>query len=306
MTEHHRTTGIRPLATVVLIVGVALAVGAVGTASAAQNTTDTARLTVDNSSPIVLYLGERDLDLRDYPEPKSGTLIGLSESNRGSVATFFWFPTMNVTRANRFVEGEYAFQTQEKGFDETAYERPDLVVKRPRVTDIAIHQGQGTDGADVTDGTLDRGAQFTVTGRFNFGAAAPAQVTVVDQYGTDVTDSALDGSVADNDHWLEGPDATVVFDTQSLDPGRYTITVHGSDGYTGTDGNRSETDFSVAERAATLTIGDGTAGDTTGVAQAATSASGDRRTATASAPGFGSLLGGLALVVTGLLARRAA
>ncbi len=166
-----------------------------------------------------VFLGDRDVDLTGLASaPGSGsvTLFGVAGEADGGVATVSDVRRADITDANNFEPGAYSFES-----DGTA----DLSVVEPRITEVTVYRGDGTDGADITGGSIPSSiGTITVQVEFNFAEAEDASVFVDDEDGLDIT-----RQLTDRNRISRSGGTVVLRNIDELDAGQYTIVVEGSD-----------------------------------------------------------------------------
>jgi major cell surface glycoprotein (TIGR04216 family) len=254
------------LATLMVLSVVAMTTTFAGTALAASGNSEFAR-TSASGDPVTVYLGEEGIDVSYTgtgswgPPSTSKTLIGVGGEANGESASFNP-DNADISESNGFSPGTY----NTNGNDNNP---PELVVVEPSVDEIEVYSGDCAgvtsgdtncgDNATITGSSIPDDGTITIQGKFNFGNAAPAELSVMDESGVDVTNS-LNPAVATrstNERWFYGSGDKIVIDLSAadVDTGDYTIEVSGDDEYPSASGSQS-TDFEDASMSTSLTIRD--------------------------------------------------
>jgi major cell surface glycoprotein (TIGR04216 family) len=188
------------------------------------------------SSGGTVYLGEEDVNLTSLSGVSAGnpaTFTGVSGDADGVVASVSNGAAADITSSNNFEPGGYDAPAASGGGAE-------LFVVEPRVTDVTIYSGSGTDGADVTDGSITTDTDvITVESEWNFDDAEGVEITIEDEDGIEVGPQVI-GSASIN----TSGQSTQITGINELDTGEYTLTVEG------------QGDLDRASRSATFTIRD--------------------------------------------------
>jgi major cell surface glycoprotein (TIGR04216 family) len=167
-----------------------------------------------------VFLGDRDVDLtglEDAPSAGGATLFGVAGEADGGVANVGDVRRADVTAANNFEPGAYSFSGSDGSVD--------LAVVEPRITEVTLYRGEGTDGANITGGAVPGSiGTITVQVEFNFAEAEDASVFVDDEDGLDVT-----RQLTDRNRISRSGGTVVLRNVDDLDTGRYTVVVEGSD-----------------------------------------------------------------------------
>jgi hypothetical protein len=238
-----RTT--RPLAVCLVLVPVLVLAFALVPATALEEPRDQP---ADTDPPVVVYVGEEDLDIsavRLSGGGRFGTervrLFGVGGEAAGVPLT------IDDPTAADFDDVPVG------GYDAVADDDRiiDVSVNRPRVTDLELRSERRV---DVTNGTVDDLERLTVTAEYNFDEADRLDVTVEEPGGVDITDEAS------SDPRITASGGAVVLDISRAEPGTYRIVVEGSE-------------LDDASRTATVTVGERRTGEPPATATAtATSA----------------------------------
>jgi major cell surface glycoprotein (TIGR04216 family) len=199
---------------------------------------DGERLTLDPgaSLPVTVYQGE-SLDITTRFTGLSGevTFEGLAGDADG---------TTESDNVNDVDFGDFATGT----YDIDGDDQPDISVQQAEIEDLTLE----TDGgADVTDGSVTRAQSSDVdlTVDFNFEASQPAEITITDDDGVDITPEVAGGDVivsSDGDT-IEGLD----FSDQPT--GTFTIEAESATGDLDVEGTTS-TSLEVRDQEFTLSL----------------------------------------------------
>jgi major cell surface glycoprotein (TIGR04216 family) len=183
-----------------------------------------------------VYLGEEDVNLTALSGVSAGnpaTFTGVSGDADGSVASVSDGAAADITSVNNFEPGGYDSPTASGGGAE-------LFVAEPQITGMTIYSGVGTEGADVTNGSITTDTDIiTVESEWTFDDSEAVDITIEDEDGINVQPQVSgSASINTSGQW------TAITGLSELDTGEYVVTVEGQ-------GN-----LDTASRSATFTIRD--------------------------------------------------